>query len=323
MKDTDEKCPNCGAVNPNHKRTADHTPKTIEELKQWYDARHLPPYETTRFFIGIDYKKPKAFGIYEDNGEFVVYKNKANGARAIRYRGTDEEYAVNELYLKLKSEIVNQKARNNSSSCGEASKSNQKETNKPVALIEKIKWFGIVVLLMMSTYTISVALGKLLLYAGIPAVAFFLIKKYVFNKNNDTHEKIVKWLTRAIIIYEVIAVIGVFSSAVKSLTPHYYHCDGNTYCYYNYDYYEYDDYTDDYIYINKDALPVQIINNGPDYEFDAEDVKWDSSYTFENSNYYNENLKSSSDDSWDDDSYYDWDSGDDWDSGSSDWNSDW
>ena len=104
--------PFCGATNNAVKRTADKTPKTIAELQQWYQDRHLPPYETTRFFIGINYKKPKAFGIYQDGDQFIVYKNKANGERAIRYQGTDEAYAVNELYLKLKSEILNQKANN-------------------------------------------------------------------------------------------------------------------------------------------------------------------------------------------------------------------
>ena len=53
IKETDEKCPYCGATNQAVKRTADHTPKTIEELQQWYQARNLPPYEVTRFFIGI------------------------------------------------------------------------------------------------------------------------------------------------------------------------------------------------------------------------------------------------------------------------------
>ena len=84
-----ETCPNCGAVNEAMKRMVDGTPKTIAELEDWYKARNLPPYETTRFFIGMDYKKPKAFGIYEENGEFIVYKNKADGSRAIRYRGKD------------------------------------------------------------------------------------------------------------------------------------------------------------------------------------------------------------------------------------------
>ena len=107
-----ENCDVCGAVNANHHRTTNVTPKTIEELKSWYIARKLPPEETMRFFIGKDIKEPRAFGIYYDGYEFIVYKNKANGQRAIRYQGTDEAYAVNELYLRLKEEILNQKNQN-------------------------------------------------------------------------------------------------------------------------------------------------------------------------------------------------------------------
>lgn len=118
IDDGDEKCPSCGAVNKNYNRSGVEVPKTIEELEQWYKDRGLPPYETTRFFIGIDYKDPKAFGIYKDTstGKFVVYKNKADGSRAIRYEGTDEGYAVNELYLKLKEEIAMRKNGKKSSS---------------------------------------------------------------------------------------------------------------------------------------------------------------------------------------------------------------
>ncbi len=109
-----ENCPSCGAPNPSH-HDGDKQPHTIEELKKWYEDRHLPPPETTRFFIGVDYKDPRAFGIYkDDSGEFVVYKNKADGSRAIRYKGKDEAYAVDEIYQKLKDEIVHQKARNSS-----------------------------------------------------------------------------------------------------------------------------------------------------------------------------------------------------------------
>ena len=110
IPETVEQCPYCGASNNSIKRTADGTPKTIAELAKWYEDRHLPPYEITRFFIGIDYRQPRAFGIYQDENEFIVYKNKADGTRAVRYQGTDEAYAVNELYLKLKDEILNQKA---------------------------------------------------------------------------------------------------------------------------------------------------------------------------------------------------------------------
>lgn len=112
INDTDEVCPECGAVNEHYKRVSDGTPRTIEELKSWYRARSLPPEETTRFFIGKDIKEPRAFGIYEENGRFIVYKNKSDGSRAVRYEGRDEAYAVNELYLRLKEEILNQKALN-------------------------------------------------------------------------------------------------------------------------------------------------------------------------------------------------------------------
>lgn len=93
-------------------------PETIEELKIAYRTKNLPAEEITRFFIGKDYKKPKAFGIYQDEvtGNFVVYKNKADGSRAIRYEGKDEAYAVKQLYTKLEEEIINQKSNQRNSS---------------------------------------------------------------------------------------------------------------------------------------------------------------------------------------------------------------
>ena len=112
IEETAEKCPNCGAVNVNFKRIVDDTPRTIDELKDWYMARKLPPESVTRFFIGKDIKESRAFGIYRDGSDFIVYKNKNDGSRAVRYKGADEAYAVNEIYLKLKSEILNQKSRN-------------------------------------------------------------------------------------------------------------------------------------------------------------------------------------------------------------------
>lgn len=106
---SDRECPQCGAPNPNYveemKRTV-FLPKTIEELKEYCSERGMPLLRM-RFFIGEDFKEPKAFGIYQDGDEFVVYKNKANGQRAVRYRGPDEEYAVNELFQKLLEECHN------------------------------------------------------------------------------------------------------------------------------------------------------------------------------------------------------------------------
>ena len=87
-------------------------PKTIEELRLWYEWHNLPPEEVTRFFIGKNITEPKAFGIYKnERGECVVYKNKANGERAVRYQGGDEAFAVGELLQRLREEIANQKAK--------------------------------------------------------------------------------------------------------------------------------------------------------------------------------------------------------------------
>ena len=113
VDETAECCPQCAAPLSGANRVSDEQPKTIEQLQAWYVAHHLPPENITRFFIGKDIKEPKAFGIYQsETGDFVVYKNKSTGERAIRYQGADEAYAVNELYQRLRSVIVDQKGRN-------------------------------------------------------------------------------------------------------------------------------------------------------------------------------------------------------------------
>ena len=85
---------------------AEQYPKTIEELKAFCANKGMP-LEQMRFFIGEDFREARAFGIYQDgDGNFVVYKNKADGSRSVRYQGPDEAYAVKELYEKLKSEVA-------------------------------------------------------------------------------------------------------------------------------------------------------------------------------------------------------------------------
>ena len=101
---SDEKiCPHCGAVNESYIEDTPRTvqqPRTIEELKEYCAERGMPLLRM-RFFIGEDYREAKAFGIYREGRNVVVYKNKADGSRAIRYRGPDEEHAVKEIFLKL------------------------------------------------------------------------------------------------------------------------------------------------------------------------------------------------------------------------------
>jgi hypothetical protein len=109
VRSDEQKCPNCGAANENYVAEMPRTvflPKTIEELKEYCAERGMPLLRM-RFFIGEDYREPRAFGIYRDGGNVVVYKNKADGSRAIRYQGPDEEHAVNEIFQKLLSECHN------------------------------------------------------------------------------------------------------------------------------------------------------------------------------------------------------------------------
>lgn len=109
---SDEICPSCGA--PNEKFVPENdtkfykveTPKTINELKEFCSERNMPLLRM-RFFIDEDFKEPKAFGIYYDGSNYVVYKNKADGSRSVRYEGPDEAFAVTELYLKLVEECAN------------------------------------------------------------------------------------------------------------------------------------------------------------------------------------------------------------------------
>jgi len=109
VRSDERTCPGCGAANDGYVADTARTvflPKTIGELKEYCAQRGMPLLRM-RFFIGEDYRQPKAFGIYKDGDRFVVYKNKANGERAVRYEGPDEEYAVGELFAKLLEECHN------------------------------------------------------------------------------------------------------------------------------------------------------------------------------------------------------------------------
>ena len=345
IEDTEDKCPNCGAANTNVKRMADRTPKTIEELESWYRARNLPPYETTRFFIGIDYRQPRAFGIYKDGNEFVVYKNKADGSRAVRYRGTDEAYAVNEIYLKLKSEILNQKARNS----GTRSYSGGGNRGPQLSAKTFLWWMGGIFCLgwvhlfgVGIIYTFCILIALTLLYR---LASYIILNRYQSKTLRGTesqfrqdHPKLSSWLVDSIadfFNFRKPTVLLLILTLVVSLLvgaaynrPHYYVAPGHgdVYVSYHGDWYEYDTVSDDYNYINHDYLPVEIQNNPADYEYNWYGGTWNSGITeFKDSKAYEDNYKSDwgSGSDWSSDSDYDWDSGSDWDSGGTDWDSDW
>ena len=107
MRETDLNCPFCGTPHDPAGRSAPSAPQTMYELRKFAETVGIS-LERLHFHLGEDYKGRCAFGMYRDEktGNFVVYKNKDNGKRAIRYEGPDEAYAVNELYQKLKERIA-------------------------------------------------------------------------------------------------------------------------------------------------------------------------------------------------------------------------
>ncbi|MBQ1371968.1 MAG: hypothetical protein IIY70_03460 [Oscillospiraceae bacterium] len=106
-----DNCPNCGALNPAHIPVEAATeynfrmPKTLRELEQLLEDNRLSP-SNIRLHLREDYPGPLCCGIFQDGeGNFVVYKNRIDGSRLVRYRGPDESYAVGELVDKMLEQV--------------------------------------------------------------------------------------------------------------------------------------------------------------------------------------------------------------------------
>jgi len=291
IPDTAVKCPNCGAPNQHVVRTAKGQPETIAELEQWYKDRGLPPYEVTRFFIGVNCKEPRAFGIYKDEeGNFVVYKNKDNCSRAVRYKGTDEAYAVNEIFMRLKQEIIQQK-------------NAQRKSGQAIGQTPATSSDG---------GSAVVEVGKALA-GGI----FGMIKLWALFMGGG-----------AAILIIVGIFVAIFDD---SPSQGYYNYGGTTYYSVSGDadsgWYYYDD-TYDWQPVDANQVPDELKQTPSSDDFYYTPT-WDSSTQitdFESSPAYAQYQAESEDQSYsndDDSSDYDWDSSDSWDSGSTDWGSDW
>lgn len=314
FEDTSEKCSVCGAPNDNYRSNKENrSPKTIDELKGWYESRNLPPENETRFFIGKDIKEPRAFGIYkdQDTDEFIVYKNKNNGERAIRYRGKDEAYAVNELYLKLKSEIINQKRL-----------IKIKNESKVTSDFRKVKKSFLCLCIIAGLFLVSMFVPKLIIaYMASVFVTLIFLVIWALIFNGTAYEFKHGWQLGAVYVLFATIIFFVLNSIDSSNTITYYKYDGVVYCHAGEDYYRYDDEFDDYSLIgSKDWLPVELRKNPDAYEWDGYSYNFTE---FTDSKYFEENFGSSSDSDWNFDSDFDWDSGDSWDSGGMDWDSDW
>ncbi|MBQ6464697.1 MAG: hypothetical protein IJJ43_00320 [Oscillospiraceae bacterium] len=302
IEDTDAACPQCGAPNNQMQRSGSGVPKTIEELKAFCAARSLP-LERMRFFLGQDYRGPRAYGVYRDgDGCFVVYKNKSDGSRAVRYRGTDEAYAVNEIYQKLKSEVAQQ--RSYQASRGAPARDRYKNPNNPYNYPS-------------GSYQTRSGSGQ---------------RARGVSSRRRRKRRPLLWIIVGFIVFCMIySQIG-----DKRPGQGYYNYNGNYYYSQNDQWYAYDDVLSDWILTDVDD---ELENNYSEY---YESSSYSDDYgidSFYSSGYYDPDAGSSSsygsdydydydysyddyDSDWDDD--YDWDwGGSDWDSGGSDWDSDW
>ena len=145
-----ETCPNCGAPNEHIKREATGVPRTIEELKD-FCAKNNVPLDKFHFHIGENYEGPQALGIYYDDQkkEYVVYKNKSDGSRMVRYHGHDEGYAVNEIYQKLKEQIGDYKAFRASKGAIHPGKPSASAVDERTKKVQRITWIIIIVVVLL------------------------------------------------------------------------------------------------------------------------------------------------------------------------------
>lgn len=312
FEDTSAQCPHCMAPNEHRRTESDGTPTTIEGLRRWYEEKKLPPYSVTRFFIGENVSEPRAFGIYRDGKNVIVYKNKDNGARAVRYSGTDEAYAVSEIFTKLKDEILHQKQINF-----------DQNHSLPTQSMEEQSGSG-----------------------SIPA------EDFASAPQTAQPAKRSGCLSKLLLIIAIFLILSFISRACSSSadTPAqgYYNYDGNAYYYQNDNsgWYSYNNgqwnvaqnvpqgLLESYAYNNYYSGSNYNNHGGYDYYYsDFSDSDYYDDDYYSGSSYsgssYSDNSYSYSDSSssWDDDDDDDWswDSGDSWDSSDSDsdWDSDW
>lgn len=356
--DTLENCPACNAPNNNVRRSTPDQPITIEQLKEWYVSKGLPPEETTRFFIGKNIAEPRAFGIYKDetSGNFIVYKNKDTGVRAVRYEGTDEAYAVNELFMRLKQEILEQKAHNLGKDTSSVPTGNFKEiSSKTIKRISTRATFFVMIV----TVLFPLAVAAFVLFSK-PKAGYYVYNNALYYNYLEDGFSSPYWAVLEDNEWRHTVWISKELSSRNKSKSYYLGSDYNaSYGGTNFEdsllyddlknkftvyqgYYKYDN---DYYYhmrpdqdagwyifsnddwVSTDVIPVSLVHQSTAQDFWYTPV-WSSETQitdFEDTEFYTdyqeelrEELEAAKNSS-----DYSWDSGDSWDSSSTDWGSDW
>ena len=283
-----------------------HTVTCIDDINVLADQYGMP-LEKMRFFIGVNNTEPKCFGIFQDEaGYWVVYKNKANGERAVRYRGRNEAEACQIIWDKIEEEI---KIRKKDADWWQHQ---QDLANDPVYAEEYDKE----------------------------------LERRVLKPNYGTKKPAKKKHSVRNALLTSMAVAGIVTlmySGIRHIAanhPHTgYYSDGNTLYYYqspswyywndtynDWLFYDYDAYEDNWHDWNYDGSYYTYDTGGNDYiSFEDTDYYHDSSssgsYSYSDDD-YDSDWSSDWDDSWDSSDDYDYDFSD-WDSDYTDWDSDW
>ena len=315
----DKHCPNCGAPNEGYvddSKAIITDPKTIEELKEYCAERGMPLVKM-RFFIGEDFKEARAFGIYkESNGECVVYKNKDDGTRAVRYRGFDEAFAVGEIFQKLLVECHKRGIFPE----GKSAEAQRMEQGQKIKTTNKKKANPVLSTILILAVAAIFAMPTILLFlAPIALIAYGI---YKFVKKTWTSKGIIVWLIATIIISCFAGFCG-RNLILRASYPSGYYQNGNS-VYYNYsgNWYATDYGTDTwYPVYSQDAYDTLSTGDYVDSSYYYPEDDWDFVQFSDSPSYYDamDKVSESSSNSWSSSSS-DYDS---WDSGSTDWGSDW
>lgn len=269
--------------------------------------------EKTRFYVGQRYEDPKAFVIYrDDDGEFEVYKMKADGSKAVRYRGYNETKAVDEFYQKFLSEVAKRPQfarkllrRQNGPINRSVSTGSGQDLSIIVPFITIFVSFGLAAFRFLSFWVLPI----------VGLLSGLLIFLYASSNGNILLKKI-------IIIAIMVVLFSGFGYSVYSRLSHrrdgyyvtddgayyrqgrdYYYYDNGYWSYYG-DYHLFDSYYNDYDYYDS---------------YYVNDYYDDFYYSDYYDDYYDDYDYSDDDSGWDDD-----DSWDSWDSDfDTDWDSDW
>ncbi len=281
-----------------------HTANSIQDILQ-LASQYGMPLERMRFFIGVNNTEPKCFGIYQDDaGYWVVYKNKANGERAVRYRGRDEAEASQIIWDKIEEEIKKRKKEK------DWWQHQQDLANDPEYAEEYER-----------------------------ELENRVLKPRYGTRRNQPKNKMKTVMTSVFIIAMLASAAAGLSGRIRhSSRPSsgYYTHDSELYYYQYPSWYIWDSYAGDWDTYDYDAYYDNDWHDwnydGRYYVYEGED---DNYYSFQNSDYFNSYSSSSSsssdydsdwssdwDSSWDSDDDYDYDYSD-WDSSDTDWDSDW